>query len=142
MDILIGDDPGDAPIEVEAAGAVLVDGDNRLCLIHRPRYDDWSLPKGKLDEGESHRDAAIREVAEETGIAAVFVGWLADVHYRDGAGRLKRVRYAEMTATDGEFVANDETDAVEWLSPEEARLRLTYDVDVELVSVWAAQRGG
>ncbi len=62
---------------VEAAGGVVVDGDGRVCLVHRPRYDDWSLPKGKLDAGESFEEAALREVEEETGLVCALA---------DGAG--------------------------------------------------------
>ena len=126
--------------EVHAAGGVVVDGDGRVAVVHRPRYDDWSLPKGKLDPGEDFEQAAIREVEEETGIRAELVRELPNARYEDSKGRPKLVRYWEMRALGkGEFTPNEETDELRWLSPDEAAGLLTYDRDRELVE--AASRG-
>ncbi len=132
----------DRPIEVEAAGAILVDDAGRICVVHRPHRDDWSLPKGKLEEGEEHREAALREVLEETGFVGDFRGWIGDLHYDDNKGRFKRVRYAEMAVTGGEFAPNDEVDQLAWMEISDAVARLSYPADVGLVRQWASQRGG
>lgn len=120
--------------EVKAAGGVVVDEDGRVAVVHRPRYDDWSLPKGKLDRGEDFEQAALREVEEETGIRAEPVRELPSTRYEDSKGRPKLVRYWEMRPLDkGEFVPNDETDELRWVDPEEAAELLSYDRDRELV---------
>jgi 8-oxo-dGTP diphosphatase len=120
--------------EVEAAGGVVLDGEGRVALVHRPRYDDWSLPKGKLDPGESFEQAALREVEEETGMRCRLLDELDPVEYRDNKGRLKRVRYWRMAVEqDPGFVANDEVDRLRWVPPEEAASLLTYPHDAELV---------
>ncbi len=122
------------PTEVNAAGGVVV-RDGLVCLVHRPRYDDWTLPKGKLDEGESFEDAALREVREETGLRCVLGDELEPARYRDHEGRSKLVRYwlMEVTGDDG-FAPNDEVDDVRWVPPGEARELLTYGHDRELVA--------
>ena len=119
--------------EVRAAGGLIVrDGD--VALVHRPRYDDWSLPKGKLDPGESWEDAAVREVEEETGIRARIVDELAPAHYRDRKGRPKTVRWYRMDVQDeGTFEPDDEVDEIRWMSPSDALELLTYDHDRALV---------
>jgi 8-oxo-dGTP diphosphatase len=103
-------------------------------VVHRPRYDDWSLPKGKLDEGEGFEDGALREVEEETGLRCRITGTLGDTSYHDRKDRAKLVRYFEMEPTGGEFTPNDEVDELRWLAPEEAQGELTYDFDRELVA--------
>jgi len=122
--------------EVRAAGGVVWRRGGRgieLALIHRPRYDDWSLPKGKLDAGESWEAAAAREVEEETGLRLALGGELAPVAYADRKGRAKVVRYWTMEAVDGApFSANDEVDELRWLPGEEAHRALTYPRDGEL----------
>jgi len=119
---------------VEAAGGVVVH-DGRVCLVHRPRYDDWSLPKGKLDAGESFEQAALREVEEETGLVCALAGELASTEYEDRKGRPKIVRYWRMDVVeDPGFEANDEVDELRWLSPGEAVGLLSYDHDVTLLS--------
>jgi 8-oxo-dGTP diphosphatase len=121
--------------EVLAAGGVIVRDDGRLAVVHRPRYDDWSLPKGKLDAGESFEAGALREVEEETGARGRIVGELSPTMYRDRKGREKLVRWYRMEL-DGdplEFVPNAEIDELRWLTPEEARDLLTYEHDRELL---------
>jgi 8-oxo-dGTP diphosphatase len=120
--------------EVEAAGGVVLDHDGRVALVHRPRYDDWSLPKGKLDPGESFEEAALREVEEETGMRCRLLDKLDPVEYRDNKGRQKLVRYWLMAVDeDPGFMPNDEVDELRWVSPEEAVALLSYPHDAELV---------
>jgi 8-oxo-dGTP diphosphatase len=122
--------PEDAEV-LAAGGFVLRDG--RVAVVHRPRYDDWSLPKGKLDEGESFEEAALREVEEETGLKCSLKRQIADTSYRDHKDRPKLVRYFEMEAAGGDFTPNDEVDELVWLEPSEALSRLSYEFDRELV---------
>ena len=118
---------------IEAAGGVVwkvtSKGVLKVLLVHRPRYDDWSFPKGKLDPGEGHREAAIREVQEETGFRCRTGGELPEARYEDRKGRPKRVRYWSMEPIDGEFVPNDEVDELRWLALHEARDVLSYSHD-------------
>jgi 8-oxo-dGTP diphosphatase len=129
------DSPGDTT--VQAAGCVLwrrspADGALELCLVHRPKYDDWSWPKGKLKPGEDPLAGALREVAEETGCTAVPGAELPTLRYAVG-GRPKQVRYWAAEATGGAFTATDEVDRVRWLTPGAARRRLTQPQDRDLV---------
>jgi 8-oxo-dGTP diphosphatase len=131
--------PCRAMAEVHAAGGVVVRADGRIAVIHRPRYDDWSLPKGKLEDGESFETGALREVAEETGIRGRIVGELAATEYVDRKGRDKIVRYYRMDL-DGDpadFAPNDEVDELRWLTPAEARELLSYEHDRSLVETVA-----
>jgi 8-oxo-(d)GTP phosphatase len=109
-----------------------------LCLVHRPRYDDWSLPKGKLHHGEHPLAAAVREVTEETGVRPVVGRRLATQQYELGPDR-KYVDYWSMTPADGEFVATDEVDSLRWVSPAVAAGMLTYDRDREFVAAAAGR---
>lgn len=121
--------------ELRAAGGVLWrerDGTVELAIVHRPKYDDWSLPKGKLDDGESDLDAALREVREETGFSAELGSDLGVIRY-ESKGRPKVVRYWDMRALDGQFVADNEVDEVRWLAAEAALRQLSYDRDREVV---------
>jgi 8-oxo-dGTP diphosphatase len=118
--------------EVRAAGGVLV-RDGRVLVVHRPKYDDWTLPKGKLEPGESWEDAAVREVAEETGVRAELAEEVGRTHYRDSQGREKEVRYFRMTTTD-EPTAQNEIDEVRWVALAEAGSLLSYERDRSLVS--------
>jgi 8-oxo-dGTP diphosphatase len=118
--------------EVRAAGGILR-RDGLVAVVHRPKYDDWTFPKGKLDSGESSEDAALREVEEETGFACELGEELESTTYNDRHGRPKVVRYWEMTVVGGEFRANDEVDELRWVSPEEARRMLSYERDRQLV---------
>jgi len=122
---------------VHAAGGVIVrDGPAgiEIAVVHRPRYDDWSLPKGKLEPGEGFAAAALREVEEETGLVCTIGEELSATSYLDRKGRLKLVRYWAMTPRAGEFAPNDEVDALEWLRPAAAVARLDYEHDRMLIA--------
>src|SRR3954471_24231028 len=102
---------------VRAAGGLVIGDDGRIAVVHRPRYDDWSLPKGKLEPGETWEDAALREVHEETGVAARLDDLLGDEHYTDNKGRPKTVRWWRMTPLQTPpFTPNDEVDEIRWLA--------------------------
>ena len=103
---------------VRAAGGIVLRGegpDRSVALVHRPRYDDWSFPKGKLDDGEDEAAAALREVEEETGLRCRLGPSVGAVTYRDRRGRAKVVRYFRMDADGGRFTPNHEV-AVRLLS--------------------------
>ncbi|MCX4763169.1 NUDIX hydrolase [Streptomyces sp. NBC_01275] len=122
---------------VQAAGCVLwrrspVDGELEVCLVHRPKYDDWSHPKGKLKHGEAPLAGALREVEEETGYRAAPGTRLPTVDY-EANGRPKQVRYWAAEAVAGAFAPNDEVDRLLWLPPPAARVRLTQPRDRTLV---------
>ena len=122
---------------VEAAGGVVVRQGERgteLCVVHRPRYGDWTLPKGKLDLGETFEEAALREVREETGLRCSLVRELESTRYTDGKGRPKIVRYWLMEVEGGEFEPNDEVDELRWMTPAEAIAALTYERDRDLIA--------
>ena len=96
------------------------DGGLEVAIVHRPKYDDWSLPKGKLDADESFEQAALREVEEETGLRCELGAELEPARYRDRKGRSKLVRYFRMSPRGGEFRRSDEVDELRWLAPEPA----------------------
>jgi 8-oxo-dGTP diphosphatase len=131
--------------EVRAAGAAVVrreDGGPRWAVIHRPRYDDWSLPKGKLDPGEDFEQAAVREVAEEIGVHGELGPELPCTRYRDNKDRPKVVRYWLMEAPEvPAFEPNDEVDDVRWMTTEEALAALTYQRDHDLLHAALEQLG-
>jgi 8-oxo-(d)GTP phosphatase len=136
------DDPAAAPIR--AAGAVLWregTGGPEVALVHRPRYDDWSLPKGKLDPGELAAHAAAREVEEETGYTCALGRPLLRVSYgvagREGAVRPKVVDYFSAELRDGEFAPNEEVDELRWLTLDLARSALSYPQDARVLDVFA-----
>lgn len=108
----------------------------QIVLVHRPRYDDWSLPKGKLRRNEHPIAAALREVREETGLAAVVERRLTRQRYfLDGAP--KTVEYWAMQARKGTFRAGHEVDRIDWLSTADAAKRLTYDRDRAVLESFA-----
>ena len=130
-------------MRVEAAGGVIVrdapegtggEGGTEVCLVHRPRYDDWTFPKGKLDPGESFETAALREVEEETGLICTLESELPSTEYRDNKDRDKIVRYWQMEVDeDPGFVPNNEVDELRWLPMAEAAELLTYERDRALL---------
>ena len=131
---------------MSAAGGVVTrprpDGTLEILVVHRPRYDDWSLPKGKLEPGESYEEAARREVAEETGVLTELGTELPTSHYVDRKGRPKTVRYWMMTAVGAQpWEPNDEVDATRWIAPAEAATLLSYADDRRLVATVAQQAG-
>lgn len=130
-----------APPLVEASGAVLwrpaPDGRVEVALVHRPKYDDWSLPKGKLHDGEHPLVAALREVEEETGCTAVPGRPLGELRYR-AFGAAKLVRYWACRATGGAFVPSREVDEVVWLGVEQAGNRLSAHRDRSVLDRFTA----
>ncbi len=128
--------------EVRAAGGVVSrHGGKDIMVIHRPKYDDWSLPKGKAENGESDEDCAVREVAEETGFVCTLGHELPTIRYVDRRGRFKEVRYWAMEPVSGELQkGNDEVDVVKWVSVAQAYELLSYVHDREVVAAWAAER--
>jgi 8-oxo-dGTP diphosphatase len=137
-----GADRSGAAAKVLAAGGVVVrerEGGAEVALVHRPRYDDWSLPKGKLKRGERWEEAALREVAEETGLRCRLGEELPASRYIDGKGRAKLVRYWRMRPAGGRFTPTDEVDELRWVDPAEAERLLSYPRDRELVSAALAR---
>jgi 8-oxo-dGTP diphosphatase len=127
---------------IRAAGALLWRENSELkieiALIHRPRYDDWSLPKGKIEEGESSLRCAFREVLEETGITPQFGRELGSVEYKEPAG-LKRVKYWAAKALTDDFLANEEVDEIKWLEPVDALAFATHESDRTIIENFLAQ---
>ena len=117
---------------VRAAGGVVV-RDGRLLLVHRPKYDDWTFPKGKCEPGETDEACAVREVEEETGLRCELGTELTSTHYTDSRGRPKRVRWWRMEPVAGEFTPTDEVDEIRWLTREEAAALLSYGRDRALL---------
>jgi 8-oxo-dGTP diphosphatase len=130
---------------VRASGGVVcrtaADGTTEVLLVHRPKYDDWSLPKGKRDPGETDEQCAVREVEEETGLRCRLARELLPTAYTDARGRAKVVRYWSMSVV-GEhpFVPGDEIDEVRWLALDDAIAQLSYERDIEVVRSFAAPR--
>ncbi|MEI2714223.1 MAG: NUDIX hydrolase [Nocardioides sp.] len=125
--------PPSRPAAVSAGAVVL--RREQVLLVHRPRYDDWAFPKGKLDRGEHALAAAVREVQEETGVDIRLGPRLTSQRYDLKNGRQKQVHYwvGRVTANGdvSKYAANDEIDAVQWLPVAKAAKRLTYDYDRE-----------
>ena len=115
---------------VRAAGGV-IERDGQVLLVHRPKYDDWSFPKGKLEDGETWEEAALREVEEETGLRCTIGEELGRTHYLVLQGP-KEVRYFRMSCA-GEAQAQNEVDEVRWLPLDEARELLTNHRDRALL---------
>jgi 8-oxo-dGTP pyrophosphatase MutT (NUDIX family) len=124
--------------EVRAAGGVVrrrAEGGDEIVLVHRPAYDDWSFPKGKLEDGEREEDAALREVEEETGLRCRLERELTTTRYRDARGRSKTVRYWLMEPISGDVAADNEVDEARFVPLEEARALLTYQRDVGVLDL-------
>lgn len=117
---------------IRAAGGVIV-RDGEVLLVHRPKYDDWSLPKGKCKRTEGDEACALREVEEETGLRCEIEGELGESRYRALAGP-KVVRWYLMRCVDGEFETGDEVDEVAWVPLERAAERLSYQRDEEVLA--------
>ena len=122
---------------VRAAGGVVSrrteGGETEVVVVHRASYADWTFPKGKLHEGESEEQAALREVEEETTLRCRLGRELGSTRYHDSQGRPKTVRYWEMTTLEGELEPANEIDAARWASLDEARSLLTYERDIGLL---------
>jgi len=129
--------------EILAAGGIVIDtetGTPRVLLVHRPGYDDWSYPKGKLDPGETIEEAALREVREETGLDCRITRKLATLRYgyrtrNEGRLRPKAVHYFLMERVRGDIqVPGEEVDRAEWFDFDEAAGRLSYEQDRKLLA--------
>jgi 8-oxo-dGTP pyrophosphatase MutT (NUDIX family) len=122
---------------VRAAGGVVLrrsrSGTLETVLVHRPAYDDWTFPKGKLLRGETEEEAAVREVEEETGLRCQLGREVGTTSYRDPQGRQKTARYWEMAPIEGEIAATNEVDEARWVRLEDAADMLTHARDRELL---------
>ncbi len=121
--------------EVLAAGGVVTrkkKGVVQVLLVHRPKYDDWSYPKGKLDKGETLEHCAFREVLEETGFRCDLLEELSSTVYDDAKGRRKLVRYWHMKVVSGSFEPNKEVDEIRWVPVDELEEHLTYGFDRDI----------
>jgi 8-oxo-dGTP pyrophosphatase MutT (NUDIX family) len=127
---------------VRAAGGIPVrmgsDG-LEILLVHRPRYDDWTFPKGKCEPDETDESCALREVEEETGLVCALEDELPSTSYVDGHGRDKRVRYWRLRAVDGELTYAYEVDQARWVPVEEAATMLTYERDLAVLGALRPQ---
>jgi len=126
---------------VQAAGGLLVRrqaGQLQIALVHRPIHQDWSYPKGKLEEGETFEEAAQREVFEETGLICRLLRFIGHTEYIDRKGRPKVVGYWVMSAETGSFEPNEEVDELRWLDIASAGLLLTYERDRSLLAAMLA----
>lgn len=127
-------------MEIQAAGGLVQRADGSVCLVHRPRHDDWSLPKGKVKRGEHPLAAAVREVAEETGVTAVPRRSLPSTRYWvEGAPKV--VHYWAMSAATSTeaFRPSSEVDRLGWLPAAAAAERVSYSHDAQLLRGWAAE---
>ena len=126
---------------MQAAGGVVNrlggEGEVEVLLVHRPRYDDWTLPKGKLEPGETHEQAAVREVEEETGFHCELGRELPSTSYHDSKGRPKTVRYWAMRPLAGSFLPHREVDEIRWLSLQAARELLSHRHDDDVLQAFA-----
>lgn len=129
---------------IRAAGALLWRETNEreveIALIHRPKYDDWTLPKGKIEEGETALQCAYRELFEETRIKASFTRQLGSVEYEESGQRKRVIFWAARCALDAStFVVNEEVDQLEWLAPENALAKATHDSDRQMIESFLEQ---
>ena len=125
---------------VEAAGGVLwreTSSGSKIAIIHRKRYDDWSLPKGKREDGERWEETALREVKEETGCRLTlgkFIGSASYVINQDSTPKI--VLFWHMyTKNEGKFQPNDEVDRLKWVSPKKALKTLSYEDEREIIRI-------
>lgn len=122
---------------VRAAGGIVVrhldPAEPEVLLVHRPRYDDWTFPKGKAHPGESDEACALREVEEETGLRCTIERELSSTRYLDQKGRPKLVRYYRMRPLSSTFAPHDEVDEIRWLPLGQARALLSYEHDRRLI---------
>ena len=116
------------------------DGGTEVLLVHRPRYGDWTFPKGKLEPGETDEQAALREVEEETGLHCELGAELPSTSYRDLKLRSKSVRYWALRPVAGEAAPTNEVDEVRWLPLDEAERLLSYDRDVAVLRALEPER--
>jgi 8-oxo-dGTP pyrophosphatase MutT (NUDIX family) len=130
---------------VRAAGGIVwrhgESGAVEIVLVHRPAYDDWSFPKGKLGHGETEAEAAVREVEEETGLRCRLGREVGTTAYRDPKRRPKTVRYWEMTPIGGTLAAANEVDDARWMPVGDARMALTYEHDRRILDGWDGSPG-
>jgi 8-oxo-dGTP diphosphatase len=122
---------GGVPVRQGAAGI-------EVLVVHRGAYDDWTFPKGKCEPGESDEACALREVAEETGLACALEDELPSTGYRDSRGRPKRVRYWRLRVVGGSLAFDHEVGSGRWLSPDAAEALLTYERDVPVLRALVA----
>ena len=134
-----GNPPGDL---MRAAGGMLTrtgeHGALEIAVIHRPHREDWSFPKGKLEQDETFEECALRETFEETGLRCELGRFLGVTEYVHRKGRPKIVAYWLMSVVDGTFQANEEADELRWVSLDEARELVTYERDRDLLDLVAA----
>jgi 8-oxo-dGTP diphosphatase len=133
---------GPAEPLVRAAGGLIWrragSGRLEIVLVHRPRYDDWSIPKGKLEPGESDEGAALREVEEETRVVGTLGPELPSSTYIDRSGRTKRVRYWAMTVASGDPGPANEVDDARWVPFDHARNLISYERDLDVLDALPA----
>ena len=144
MSALGGEAPAAARVVRAAGGVPVREGETgpEVLLVHRPRYRDWTFPKGKCDPGESDEDCAVREVREETGLVCALEHELPTTSYLDDRGRPKHVRWWRMRVVDGRLAFLHEVDVAEWLGIEAAAARLTYERDHELLAAAISRPSG